>query len=70
VIPKGVRLNNYTQADMTLLSNHINSTVRASLNNKTPYKLASLLVNSKLLNVMDLKHISPEKIVLNKNLFY
>lgn len=39
VIPRGKTLNPYTQEDMTLLMNHINSTRRQGLGNKAPYEL-------------------------------
>ena len=39
VTPRGRSLNRYTQEDMTLLMNHINSTRRPSLGNKAPYEL-------------------------------
>ena len=39
VIPKGTSLNPFTQDDMTLLMNHINSTKRPGLGNKSPYEL-------------------------------
>lgn len=38
-IKKGKSLNPYTQEDMTLLMNHINSTKRPRLGNKSPYEL-------------------------------
>ena len=40
-IPRGKSLNPYTQEDITLLMNHINSTKRPSLGNKAPYELVS-----------------------------
>lgn len=39
VIPRGKSLNPYSQEDMTLLMNHINSTKRPGLGNKSPYEL-------------------------------
>jgi IS30 family transposase len=39
VIPQGVSFNAYTEEDMTLLMNHINSTRRVSLGGKAPYEL-------------------------------
>ena len=39
VIPRGKSLDQYTQEDMTLLMNHINSTRRPRLGNKAPYEL-------------------------------
>lgn len=41
VIPQGKSLNPYTQEDITLLMNHINSTRRPGLGNKAPYELIS-----------------------------
>jgi IS30 family transposase len=40
VLPRGKSLNPYTQEDITLLMNHINSVRRPGLENKTPYDLA------------------------------
>lgn len=39
VIPRSTSLNSFTQDDMTLLMNHINSTKRPGLNNRSPYDL-------------------------------
>lgn len=39
VIPRGISFNPYTQEDMTLLMNHINSTKRVGLGGKAPYGL-------------------------------
>ena len=44
VAPKRKSLADYTQDDMTLSMNHINSTARASLNGRNPYELARLLL--------------------------
>lgn len=41
VIPRGKSFDSYTQEDITLLMNHINSTRRPGLNNKAPYELIS-----------------------------
>lgn len=68
VIPKGVVLTNYTQEDMTLLANHINSTARASLNDRNPYELAQLLLHSKLFKVLKLKAVKADEVVLKPSL--
>ena len=39
VLPRGKSFDPYTQEDITLLMNHINSTRRPSLGNKAPYEL-------------------------------
>ena len=41
VIKKGTSLNQVTQDDMTLLMNHINSTKRPGLGDRTPYELVT-----------------------------
>ena len=41
VIPKGKSLAAYTQEDLTILMNHINSTKRPGLDNMSPYGLVS-----------------------------
>lgn len=38
VIPKGTSLASFTQEDMNLLMNHINSTKRPSLHGRCPYE--------------------------------
>lgn len=41
VIPQNTSLNPYTEYDITLLMNHINSTKRESLNGLSPYDMIS-----------------------------
>ena len=39
VIPQGISFDAYTEEDMTLLMNHINSTKRSGLGGKAPYEM-------------------------------
>ena len=64
VIPKGRSMQYYTQEDMTLLARHINSTVRDSLNGKTPFDLAALLLDKKVLAFSGRKKVSPDDVLL------
>lgn len=64
VIPKGKSLADYTQGDMTLLANHINSTERASLNGRTPYELARLLLKTEIFDVTEARSIAADEILL------
>ena len=71
VLPRGISFDSYTQADITLLMNHINSTRRQSLGNKAPYELINdededMLALWKLLK-MDL--IPPDEVHLTSTLF-
>ena len=71
VIPKGKSLNQYTQEDMTLLMNHINSTRRKSLGNKAPYEL----INEEdedmraLFDLLKMDLIPPDEVHLMPDLF-
>jgi len=53
---------------MTLLENHINSTTRASLNGRTPFKLALLLNDQKLLEILNLQAVESDRRVLKPQL--
>lgn len=68
VLPKGSSFENLNQEKVTLLANHINSVSRRSLNGKTPFKLAMLLLNQKLLDALSLKEIESEYIHLKEEL--
>ena len=71
VIPRGKSLNPYTQEDMTLLMNHINSTRRKGLGNKAPYEL----INEEdedmwaLFNLLKMYLIPPDEVHLMPDLF-
>ena len=69
VIPKGKSLDLYTQKNVTLLMNHINSEARDSLNGCTPYKLSLLLLNNKLHKLLKLAEIPPDEVTLQPSLF-
>lgn len=68
VIPKGISMNNYTQDDILLMINHINSLARNSLNWTTPYDLATLLLGKKVLKKFNLTKVPASEIKLTTNL--
>ncbi|MCX7748377.1 MAG: IS30 family transposase [Clostridia bacterium] len=68
VIPKGTTLIGFEQEDMTIIANHINSTARASLNGRTPFELAQLLLDKKLFHAARLKSIPADEIMLKQSL--
>ncbi len=71
VLPRGKSFDPYTQEDITLLMNHINSTRRPSLGNKAPYEL----VNEEdedmkaLFAFMKMDLIPPDEVHLKPDLF-
>lgn len=57
-------MDNYSQRQISLLMNHINSEARDKLNGCTPFKLSKLLLNNKLHSVIELKEIAPDEVSL------
>ena len=68
VIPKGVSLKPYTQHDINILINNINSLYRESLNGKCPFELINNIIPLEILEKMRYHPIKAEKVNLTPNL--
>lgn len=68
VLLRGKSFNPYTQEDMALLMNHINSTKRKSLGGRAPYELATTREFEKLMKVLDLHLLPADDVNLNPKL--
>ena len=68
-IPKGTDMGQYTQDDITLMMNHINSYSRVSLGNKCPYDVFRFLYGSDLLELLGCVTIPAQQVTLNKSVF-
>lgn len=70
-IPKKKSLNPYTQVDMTLLMNHINSIKRPGLGNKSPYELIDEEDEDfhALMKLLKMHLIPPDEVHLMPDLF-
>lgn len=68
IIPKGKSFNDLTQEKVTKMMNHINSTARASLNDNTPFKLAQMLHDKRLLESCFLQLIPADDVHLKPTL--
>ena len=68
VLPKGKSFRGLTQTHAILLANHINSTARASLNGCTPFELALLLLDKKLLELCHMVQIPADQVTLKPSL--
>ncbi len=68
VLPKGISFDQYTQDDISLMANHINSEARDSLNGCTPYQLSLLLLNNQLHAALFLQEVAPDEVTLRPNL--
>lgn len=68
-IPKGTDIGQYSQDDITLMMNHINSYRRVSLGNKCPYDVFRFLYGSDLLELLGCTTIPAQQVTLNKSVF-
>ena len=68
VLPRGKSFSPYTQEDIVLLLNHINSTRRSKLGGKTPFELAARVEFLRLKEVMGLKEIPADEVDLTPRL--
>ena len=68
ILPKGSHFSCLTQEDATRMANHINSTARASLNGHTPFELAQMLLDKKLIELCCLTSISADQVILKPSL--
>lgn len=68
IIPKGKSLNIYTQHDINLMMNHINSYGRNNLGNKTPYEIFASLYGEEILRKMGAIFIPPDEVTLHPSL--
>lgn len=64
IVPKGYSFDRYTQDNITLMINHINSTARDSLNGCTPFHLSQMLIDNSLHELLSLTAIPPDEIIL------
>jgi len=68
IIPKGKTLDIYTQDDITLMMNHINSYGRNNLGDKTPYEVFASLYGEEILRKMGATLIPADEVTLHPSL--
>ena len=68
IIPKGKTLDNLSQEDINLMFSHINSYIRESNQNKTPFELVKERFGSEFLELIGIKHVEPNDVVLKPKL--
>ena len=68
IIPKGASLDEFTQQDITLVMNHINSYGRLNLGDKAPYWVFASLYGEEVLRRMNAELILPDNVTLHPSL--
>lgn len=69
ISPKGCSLEPYSQSDINLAMNHINSYNRKATFGKSPYDIAMQLYPEDFFIFLGLEKILPEKVILKPTLF-
>lgn len=64
IIPKGVDLGNYSQEQIELMMNHINSYSRPELGDKSPYEMFEFYYGKEVLELLGVRRIEPNEIIL------
>jgi len=68
-IPKGTSLEPYSQADVSLMMNYINSYKRKALFGKSAFDLAKEALPEDFFTLLGLEQVAPEDIILSPKLF-
>lgn len=68
IIPKGTSLDGFTQEDIVLMMNHINSYRRPNLGDKSPYEVFACLYGEDTLKKMGVELIPPDEVTLHPSL--
>ena len=69
-LPKGTDITPYSQEDISLMMDHINSYCREGIGNKSPYDMFAFLYGEKILDLLGCHRIPPQEVTLNKSIFH
>jgi len=68
IIPKGNSMDLFSQQDISLMMDHINSYGRHELKDRTPYEMFNFLFGSEALKILGVNLVPPDDIVLRPSL--
>lgn len=68
IIPKGVDISNYNQDKIDLMMNHINSYGRPELGDKSPYEMFEFYYGREILDILGVRRIPANEIILTPEL--
>lgn len=68
-IPKGTSLDAFTQRDISLMVDHINSYGRPGLGNKSPYEMMAFLYGDGILNLLGCHQVCRDDVTLSPAIF-
>jgi IS30 family transposase len=68
-VPKGSSFDRYTQTDISLMMDHINSYGRPDLGDKCPYEMMEFMYGKDILDRLGSKRIPADEVTLNRSVF-
>lgn len=68
-VPKGKSFDSLSQAQVSVMMDHINSYCRSSLGNKSPYEMFSFIYGNDILDLLGCHFIPPQDVTLNKSVW-
>lgn len=68
IIPKGVEIGKYSQDQIRLMMNHVNSYSRPEIGNKAPYEMMAFFYGKNVLDLFKFKAVAPNDIILKPSL--
>jgi IS30 family transposase len=68
-VPKGQSFDAFTQKDIDIMMNHINSYSRGSLANRCPYEMFSFYYGEDILSIFGCERIPANEVTLNTSVF-
>lgn len=68
-IPKKTSFDDYTQEEINLMLNHINSVKRDSLQGNNPYTLMKEFLTQEIIDLFNIREIEQQDIILKNTLF-
>ena len=67
-LPKGTDLDSFSQKDISLMMDHINSYKRKKLNDRSPYETFSFYYGEEVLKLLGCTPVAAEDILLKPSL--
>lgn len=68
IIPKGIDIGKYSQKQISLMMDHINSYSRPELGDRSPYEMFEFYYGREILDALGVHKIPANEIVLKSNL--
>lgn len=68
IIPKGTDIGKYSQEQISLMMNHINSYSRPELGDKSPYEMFEFYYGKEILNLLGVHKVAANEIILKPEL--